>query len=504
MDYGTVFSNIASACIRPARRSPWRALAAACLGLAVSAQPLIAGAVSPAPATPTAVLEGFESGLMPSGWVLEGSGGVSGAVPGLAPTEGSHFAFINNNGGVSTVFTGVSGATTGSVLTTATFVLGDGETVTAGLNFVTNDGSDFRDFAKVFLLSGGATVGSVYYRDTDSGFNGVEVGPVLGDTFGPTISDHGPGGSNGWGSVSFTPGAGVYQLKFVVSNYGDSSVTSGLAIDNLTGGRYVAPPPAPTGLTAAGGDARVTLTWNAAPGATVYRVRRGTASGGPYSTIASVAGTSWTNTGLTNKTTYYYVVAATNSGGDSLNSAQASATPIARPAMVTDTKAVGGDARVTVTWSPAFGASGYRVRRSTVSGSGPFTNVASVTGTSWIDTSVTNGSRYHYVVAAFNTSGDGVPSGTASATPLGALTGLAAVAGNAKVTLSWNAADGASGYRIRRGTVSGGPYATVATVTGTNWVNTGLSNGTTYYYVVAAMVPAADGPNSAQVSATPH
>jgi hypothetical protein len=58
----------------------------------------------------------------------------------------------------------------------------------------------------------------------------------------------------------------------------------------------------------------------------MYRVRRAPASGGPYITIATVTTTSWTNTGLTAGTTYWYVVAASDSSGDSTNSAPVSAT----------------------------------------------------------------------------------------------------------------------------------------------------------------------------------
>ncbi|MBO9598336.1 MAG: glycoside hydrolase family 6 protein [Cohnella sp.] len=87
-------------------------------------------------------------------------------------------------------------------------------------------------------------------------------------------------------------------------------------------------PAAPTGLTATAGNAQAALSWTASSGATSYTVKRATTSGGPYTTVATgVTATSYTNTGLTNGTTYYYVVSASNSAGESANSAQASATP---------------------------------------------------------------------------------------------------------------------------------------------------------------------------------
>ena len=64
-------------------------------------------------------------------------------------------------------------------------------------------------------------------------------------------------------------------------------------------------------------------------GATSYNVKRGTSTGGPYTTInpGAVTVTSFTDSTALNGTTYYYVVTAVNGGGESLNSNQALATP---------------------------------------------------------------------------------------------------------------------------------------------------------------------------------
>ena len=74
------------------------------------------------------------------------------------------------------------------------------------------------------------------------------------------------------------------------------------------------------------GGTQVALSWSASNGATNYNVKSSTTNGGPYTTIGSTAATSYTNTGLANGTTYYYVVSAVNSYGESTNSAQISAT----------------------------------------------------------------------------------------------------------------------------------------------------------------------------------
>ena len=96
-------------------------------------------------------------------------------------------------------------------------------------------------------------------------------------------------------------------------------------------------PSAPTGLTAAAGVGRVMLKWTSSGTTTQgYEVRRATTSGGPYTSISSwSANTSaqYTDTSVTNGTTYYYVVAARNQAGTSGVSAQASATPVAAGAL---------------------------------------------------------------------------------------------------------------------------------------------------------------------------
>jgi hypothetical protein len=96
------------------------------------------------------------------------------------------------------------------------------------------------------------------------------------------------------------------------------------------GGATPAAPAAPTGLTATSAvNAQVPLSWNASNGATSYNIYRGTSSNGQSATpiATGVTGTSYTNTGLTNNTTYYYKVTAVGSGGESARSNEASATP---------------------------------------------------------------------------------------------------------------------------------------------------------------------------------
>jgi len=83
--------------------------------------------------------------------------------------------------------------------------------------------------------------------------------------------------------------------------------------------------------------------------------------------------------------------------------------------------------------------------------------------------------------------------------------GVTATGEVGQVVLAWSAVPGAASYDIGRSTISGGPYTNlmVSGITTTNYTDTGLASGTTYYYVVSAVAGVCDaGTNSAQVSAT--
>lgn len=80
---------------------------------------------------------------------------------------------------------------------------------------------------------------------------------------------------------------------------------------------------------------------------------------------------------------------------------------------------------------------------------------------------------------------------------------LAATAGDGSVSLAWSASNGATSYLVRRSTTSGGPYAQVASVSGAAMVDSGVANGTTYFYVVSAVNAGGESPPSNQASASP-
>ena len=97
-------------------------------------------------------------------------------------------------------------------------------------------------------------------------------------------------------------------------------------------------------------------------------MKRSTVTGGPYSTVGTVSTLTFTDTGLTGGTVYYYVINGVNSGGEGTNSGQASGTAVATPSGVA---AAAGTASVSLSWTATAGASSYTIRRGTASG-GPY------------------------------------------------------------------------------------------------------------------------------------
>jgi hypothetical protein len=181
--------------------------------------------------------------------------------------------------------------------------------------------------------------------------------------------------------------------------------------------------------------------------------------------------------------------------------------PIDLPAAPTNLNATAGNAQVSLSWIASAAATGYRVHRGTTSG-GPYSTIATdLPNTSYVDSGVTNGVTYYYVVTAVNAVGESASSNQVSATPSAptipaAPTGLTARAGKRKITLNWMAASGANTYNVKRSGANGGPYTTIAAgVTGTTYTNIGLSSGVTYYYVATAVNAAGESANSNQASA---
>ncbi|HUP32611.1 MAG TPA: S8 family serine peptidase [Gaiellaceae bacterium] len=138
------------------------------------------------------------------------------------------------------------------------------------------------------------------------------------------------------------------------------------------------PPAAPTGLTAAAGNASVSLDWanNSESDLAGYNVYRSTTSGEPYAKVngSPVTSSSYGDSGLTNGATYYYVVRAVdNSNNESASSNQASATPTGSGATGTSVSLAGSSVSNGSSWTASVTA--------TVTTDGSLASGAVVSGT---------------------------------------------------------------------------------------------------------------------------
>ena len=263
----------------------------------------------------------------------------------------------------------------------------------------------------------------------------------------------------------------------------------------------------PTNLTATAGNALVNLTWTFPTGATGANIYRSTTSGGPYSQIltnitpqAYASGVH--DTTVTNNTTYYYVATALSPSGESSFSNEAAATPNSNPLGTPALTAKSGDSRVVLSWYAVSGATGYSLYRGTTSGAeGSTPYLTGLTGTTYVDTGLTNGTTYYYRLMATTTSTHGTPSNEAMATPnvLPAGPILAAHGTTGQVTLTWTSVSGAASYNLYLGSSAGQEVSTpyLTGLTGTSYLHTGLSNSFIPFYKLTAV---ATGPNGAEGS----
>lgn len=147
---------------------------------------------------------------------------------------------------------------------------------------------------------------------------------------------------------------------FVCSRNTDALNFSGFDNVSLTTTLPVTPP----GLAAAAGDTTAALSWTAASAATGYRLKRSLVSGGPYDLVAELAATDYTDIGLTNATTYHYIVTAVNPLGESPPSLQASATPIGAEQMGPPSITVGPYGTVNLGVKNSVNGRTYQLQRS--------------------------------------------------------------------------------------------------------------------------------------------
>ncbi|QOX63706.1 S8 family serine peptidase [Anoxybacterium hadale] len=250
------------------------------------------------------------------------------------------------------------------------------------------------------------------------------------------------------------------------------------------------PPTVPAGLTVSvTGSKQCTLKWSAVSGAASYTIYRATSAEGSYTKLATATGTSYIDSGVKSGSSYWYKISATNGVGTSAQSGAVSVI-IAIPGVPTGlTTSVTSASQCTVKWSAVAGAVSYDVYRAT-SATGTYTKLATVTSASYVNSGLTKGSAYWYKVSATNGLGTSAQSGAASVTMgipgvPGSLT--TSITGSGQCTIKWSAASGAVSYDLYRATSSSGTYTKLTTVTGTSYVNSGLTSGASYWYKVSAV-----------------
>jgi hypothetical protein len=237
-----------------------------------------------------------------------------------------------------------------------------------------------------------------------------------------TVSYNGAGNS-----AAFTPSAPLaynaeYLLQVIscitVTNCITDTAGNTLASDYpstfMTESDPVGVPDTPFGVTAIPGNGQVTLDWRAPFGATSYNVYYGTSTG-IYTTQIPGARAPFVHLGLVNNQTYYYIITAVNSFGESLATVEASATPAfpagnpLPPASIAVSPSSGQNI---VTWY-ANGATSYNLYWSTM----PISpdkyaadNVVRDVTSPYIHTGLTDGLPYCYIITAMNPSGESADS----------------------------------------------------------------------------------------------
>ncbi len=183
-------------------------------------------------------------------------------------------------------------------------------------------------------------------------------------------------------------------------------------------------PAAPSGLAAtAVSSSQINLSWtDNATNETGFKIERKTGAGGTYAEIATVGAgiTTYSDTGLTEETTYFYRVRATNAVGDSAYSNESSATTAhssSRCTRRTCRRTPFPAARSISAWTDVANETGYKIERKTGAG-GTYSQIATVGAdvVTYSNTGLASNTTYYYRVRATNAGGDSPYSNEANAT----------------------------------------------------------------------------------------
>jgi len=299
---------------------------------------------------------------------------------------------------------------------------------------------------------------------------------------------------------------------------GGSGALAAYAFNPATPPAVPATPATPTATSTA---TTVTLNWTSVTGAASYNVYAGSSANSLALVAPGVSATTYTATGLTPSSTYYYAIAASNTAGTSAltTAISAATTAISAPSAPTGLTATGSSGSVTLSWTAPLNnggstITGYTVYYATTSGGELTGTSVAVNSTSTTISSLTTGSTYYFVVEATNNVGSSVPSSEVSGVPVAVPTAptvtsiLNGSAGSGQVTMSWSpptsiGGSALTGYAVYYGTTAN-PTSYLGTVTSnvTRVSITNLTPGTTYYFDVVATNAIGSSPASNVVSIT--
>lgn len=227
----------------------------------------------------------------------------------------------------------------------------------------------------------------------------------------------------------------------------------------------------------------IEINWSGVADAEWYSVYRAESQNGPFMQVGMSWSTGYTDTGLRSGTTYYYMVTANNADGQSDFAGPVSATTKSMVPHNVKAQAV-STSEIDVYWDAVQGAQSYLIYRS-LSAHGTYTLVAVTPVTMFSDTGLAEDTTYYYKVQVSDYSNP--LSDYASATTMKSpkLITHANALSSSEIKVEWTAVSGATNYHIYRSTYNGG-YAYIATVSGLEWTNSGLSPSTIYWYKVVS------------------